>query len=393
MHNNCINNLLNLKGVIVKNIKNVSDYLEIYLETPVSIQVCPCCSSKTVKVKDYHTQTIKDVPIQFKPTSLILKKRRYECSSCGKTFYEKLDFLPSYARKTTRLTEYIVDKLRTLSSSKSIAESANISSNTVSRLLPCFATSISTLPEVLCIDEFKGNTGHCKYQVAIVDGKSRKTIDVLECRYKHFLCDYFKKFSMEERRKVKIFVTDLWETYKDIAITYLPCAVVVADTFHFSRYAVDVVNKIRINVQKNLPREERKYFKHSRKLLLSRRCNLKYDNQKEDLTHILINYSEDLRIAYREKEELLDIVHNDNPDETIPLFNEWVKRNLDSDIPLLAECARTYLHWSIEIKNSLKTSYSNGPTEGLNNKIKVLKRIGFGFRNFTNFKARILLLN
>ena len=393
MRNNCINNLLNLKGVIVKNIQNLSEHLEIYLETPVATQVCPCCSSETTKIKDYHTQTIKDVPFQFKPVSLILKKRRYHCKSCGKTFYEKFDFLPPYSRKTTRLIEYIVSQLRTLTSTKNIAKAANVSPHTVSRLLPCLAVSTSTLPEVLCIDEFKGNTGHYKYQVAIVDGKSRKIIDVLECRYKHFLCDYFKKFPIEERRKVKFFVTDLWETYRDICMTYFPCAKVVADPFHYSRYACNVVNQIRINVQKELPREERRYFKHSKRLLLSRKCNLKDDELIDKLSYILINYSEDLRAAYREKELLLDIVHNDNPDEAILLFNEWVTRNLESDISLLKDCARTYHHWSIQIKNSLKVPYSNGPTEGINNKIKVLKRIGFGFRNFTNFKARILLLD
>ncbi len=61
MHNNCINNLLNLKGVIVKKIENVSNCLTIYLETPVSTQVCTHCHSKTTNVHDYHTQTIKDI--------------------------------------------------------------------------------------------------------------------------------------------------------------------------------------------------------------------------------------------------------------------------------------------------------------------------------------------
>ena len=74
-------------------------------------------------------------------------------------------------------------------------------------------------------------------------------------------------------------------------------------------------------------------------------------------------------------------------------FNEWVKRNLESDIPQLKECAKTYHHWSIEIKNSLEVPYSNGPIEGFNNKIKTLKRVCFGMRNFKNFKARIMLLN
>ena len=74
-------------------------------------------------------------------------------------------------------------------------------------------------------------------------------------------------------------------------------------------------------------------------------------------------------------------------------FADWVKRNLESDIPQLKSCAETYHHWYREIINSLAVPYSNGPTEGFNNKIKVLKRVSFGMKNFTNFKARIMLLN
>ena len=121
---------------------------------------------------------------------------------------------------------------------------------------------------------------------------------------------------------------------------------------------------------------------------------LKTDKQKDELSNILINYSEDLRIAYREKEDLLDILHS-SEDSNIKTnrFSEWVKRNLESPITQLQECAKTYQHWYGEIRNSLEVPYSNGPTEGFNNKIKVLKRISFGMRSFKNFKARILLLN
>ncbi|MBR3003290.1 MAG: transposase [Clostridia bacterium] len=129
---------------------------------------------------------------------------------------------------------------------------------------------------------------------------------------------------------------------------------IIADHFHWARYACNVVNNIRIEVQKDLPTKERKYFKHSRKLLLSRACNLKKDEQKDELSYILTNYSENLRIAYREKEEILNILHStNNSDEKVKKFSEWVKRILESDIPQLRECARTYQHWYGEIKNSL----------------------------------------
>ena len=275
---------------------------------------------------------------------------------------------------------------------KDIAKDADVSVNTISRLLPPLAVSAKHLPEVLCIDEFKGNTGYYKYQVSLMDEKTRKPIDIIECRYKTHLLDYFNKFSLEERKKVKYVVTDLWKTYRDLANTYFPNAKVVADKFHFVKYATETVDIVRKQVQKRLPRGEKKYFKHSRKLLLSKYENLKTEKQKEELNYILINYSENLRIAYREKEEMLKIIQMENKKEAIQKLNTQIKRNLESDIPSLKSCAKTYFNWVTEIRNTLKVPYSNGPMEGFNNKIKTLKRVAFGFRNFTHFKARILLM-
>ena len=392
MRNDFIKNLLDLKGVIVKKVRYKKNFVKIHIELPIREQTCPYCKAKTTKIKDYRTQVIKDIPIRFKTTLLSYRKRRYQCKECGKTFYEKAHFLPKRARKTTRVTEFIVDRLKTKQSMKDIAQDADVSINTVSRVLPSLAVSAKHLPEVLCIDEFKGNTGYYKYQVSLMDGKTRKPIDIIECRYKTHLLDYFNNFSLQERKKVKYVVTDLWKTYKDLANTYFPNAKVVADKFHFVRYSTEALDSIRKQVQDKLPRAERKYFKHSRKLLLSRYDKLKDEKQKEELNYILINYSENLRIAYREKEEMLKIIQMTDKVKAIENLNNWVKRNLECGIPALQNCAKTYFNWITEIRNALKVPYSNGPMEGFNNKIKTLKRVAFGFRNFTHFKARILLM-
>lgn len=392
MQNNFIRNLLDLKGVIVKKVRYKKNFVKIHIEMPVREQICPCCKSKTTKIKDYRTQVIKDIPIRFKTTYLSYRKRRYECKDCAKTFYEKVPFLAKRGRKTTRVTEFIVDRLREKRSMKDIAKDANVSINTVTRLLPPLAVSAKQLPEVLCIDEFKGNTRYYKYQVSLMDGKTHKPIDIIECRYKSHLFDYFNKFTLEQRKKVKYVVIDLWKPYKDLATTYFPNAKIVADRFHFVRYAVEAVDTVRKQVQSKLPKNEKKYFKHSRKLLLSRYDNLKTQKQREELNYILINYSEELRKVYREKEELLDIIRITDSEKAIKKINEWVVRNSDSHISSLRSCSKTYFNWIVEIRNSLTVPYSNGVMEGYNNKIKTLKRIAFGFRNFTNFKARILLM-
>lgn len=393
MQNNCIKNLLNFKEVVIKNIKNLKDSVEVYAELLISEQTCPCCATKTSKIHDHYVQPIKDIPIHFKPTTIFLKKTRYECPSCGKSFYPSNEVVARYNRKSIRLVGYIVDQLRKNISASNIAKSLNIDPGFISKMLPYLSVSTSSLPCVLCIDEFKGNSGKYKYQVALLDGETHKIIDIVECRHKHFLCDYFKKFPKEQLDNVKYLVSDLWEPYKDIGMTYFRKAKIVADRFHWVRYACNALDKIRIDVQSNLPKSERKYFKHSRGLLLSRRCKIK-ETKYDELEFMLNNYSEDLRIAYREKEDILDIIHStDSPEDKKNLFSEWVKRNLESHVSQLVECAKTFQHWAYEIKNSLEVPYSNGPIEGTNNKIKALKRTTFGMSNFKNFKARIMLLD
>ncbi|QSX06688.1 transposase [Sedimentibacter sp. zth1] len=133
MLSNSTNNLLNLKGVKIKNIKNFNSLIEIYIETKPKNHICPCCGAKTPRIHDYRNQVIKDLPIQFKNVNIILHKRRYVCS-CGKRFYESYDFLPKYHRITNILAFYICTELKKTKSMKEIAMNANVSISSVMRL-------------------------------------------------------------------------------------------------------------------------------------------------------------------------------------------------------------------------------------------------------------------
>ena len=155
MLSNCIKDLLNLKGVIVKSIKNLEDSINIYIEMPKIEHICPHCGAKTSKVHDYYSQIIKDVPIYFKPTNIIYNKRRYECKCCKKSFFEDNPIISRYHRKTNRLTEFIVNELRNLVSCTQVAKKSNVSTNSVCRLLNPFAVTNTKLPKVLCIENLK----------------------------------------------------------------------------------------------------------------------------------------------------------------------------------------------------------------------------------------------
>ena len=109
---------------------------------------------------------------------------------------------------------------------------------------------------------------------------------------------------------------------------------------------------------------------------------------------MLINFYENLRIAYREKESFLDIIHSSDAYETkAKLFNEWVCCNSNSPIKEIDSIAKTYHNWAAEIHHSLEFSYSNDYIEGIDNKIKTLKRLFFEMPNFIHFKALIMLLD
>ena len=120
------------------------------------IHTCPNCGSKTRRIHDYRYQIIKDLPLHLKHTYLVLKKRRYVCL-CGKRFIEKYDFLPSYQRRTLRLSYKIINLLRNLVNINFVAEITNVSVNTITRLFDTVNYSTPSLPECISIDEFKGD--------------------------------------------------------------------------------------------------------------------------------------------------------------------------------------------------------------------------------------------
>lgn len=221
MHSNCTKNLLNLEDIFIKKVVHGDHHVRVFIETNPSFQTCPSCGNQTKRIHDYRYQHIKDLPFQMKDTYLVLKKRRYICK-CGKTFTEKYPFLPSYQRRTLRLSYKIIDQLRNLVSIKSVAEATNVSVSTVTRLLDTVSYPAPSLPECISIDEFKGNTDAGKYQCILTDARKHRILDILPDRTQSHLSSYFREMNRAERYRVKFFVCDMWEPYVNLAKAYFP---------------------------------------------------------------------------------------------------------------------------------------------------------------------------
>jgi Transposase and inactivated derivatives len=387
MQSNCNKNLLNLEDVKLKSVKHSLEGTILHIETDPKPQTCPCCGSLTSKIHDYRYQKIKDLPLQLSNTYLMLRKRRYVCS-CGKRFYEKYSFLAKYQQRTTRLSFKIAELLRSTNSIKYIASQTNVSSNTVTRILDTISYDKPLIPSCISIDEFKGNAGDSKYQCILVDAKKKSILDILPDRRQSQLIDYFKSCSRTERYRVKFFISDMWQPYIDLAKTFFPNATIIIDKYHFIRQVSWAIERVRKRLQSSMIPTLRKYYKRSRKLILTRYSKLKDENKKA--CDLMLLYNDDLRLAHKLKEWFYEICQNNSYTYQRTEFWSWVKNAESSGIKEFETCAKAYRHWSQYILNAFKYGYTNGPTEGFNNKIKVLKRSSYGVRNFKRFRTRII---
>ena len=378
---------LNLEDVLITNVENVLDQLHIYIELPRKKHICPCCGAETDCVHDYRMQVIKDIPLA-RDTFLHLRKRRYRCS-CGKRFFEKNTFLPRYYRVTSRLFAEIIFAFKKVVSAKEIGCRFNVSAVTAMRYFNYFNQKLTELPEVISLDEFKGNSGGQKYNSIIVDPKGKVVLDILPNRFECDLVKYFAQFP--NKTMVKYFVCDMNPHFRQVAKTCFPQATIVADKYHVIRQVYWAMEKVRKNEQNRLPKQHRIYFKKSRNLLMKRIEKL--TPEEMDRLALMFEIAPRLADAYRIKNEFLTVIRSKSSQEGKQKLVDWLFSVEVMDLPEFHDCTKAYHNWFQEIINSMDVPWTNGYIEGCNNKTKVLKRVSYGMRSFNNFRKRILFCN
>lgn len=323
-----------------------------------------------------------------KQSLLFLKKRRYLCTACGKKFYEKYDFLTRYYQYSNSVINNVLESFKRMLSFKEIALNNHISSQSVIRLLKFIAPFkvVRELPQAIGIDEFRGNSGGNKFQVAITDLNTHKIIDIVSARSEDAMYHYLN--SITNKDKVKLVTIDLSLFFKRIILDNFKNAKIVADKFHYTRLINWALDKVRKTIQTNLDKEMRIHFKHSKYLLHKRLSELNTQQYKQLCT--MLDYSETLRWAHSIKEKLYEINDEQDVKKKKMMFKEWLIYAQNCNLEEFNGHINTFFKWHKYIENSFETKYTNGITEGLNTKIKTLKRMSFGFRNFTNFRLRIL---
>ena len=245
----------------------------------------------------------------------------------------------------------------------------------------------SDLPKVISIDEFKGNVGGEKYQCILTSPTEKRVLDILPNCKERQIYEYL--LHSRGRANVEYFVSDMRKEYISMAKNLFPNAKIVIDKFHVDRYCTWALENVRKRIQKGLHPDERKYFKRSRTLLLMHKEKLNNDGKEAVIR--MLRFHGDLSKAYLLKEKFYDFMASKNSTEAKRHLHDFVIHATVADLPEFEPLLRVLRNWTQYILNAFDCKYTNGFTEGCNNKIKVLKRIAFGYRSFDNFRQRILM--
>ena len=381
-----IDSILGIQGLVVHAVRR-SEQIHVWAK-PDKRATCPRCAGDRVRIKATHHRTLKHTRQGNRLMVLHLAVPKYHCTACNRYFRQQFPGIRPRRRATETYRLEVFEAHDGGVSQRKLTRTHQIGSATVERWYQSFVKQrVSELsgrscPQVLGIDEhfFTRKNG---YATTLVDLKNHKVFDVVLGRSEASLRGYLRR--LPGREQVRVIVMDLSETYRAIARRYFPNALIVADRFHVVR----LVNQHFLKLWQIQDPEGRK---HRGLLSLMRRhaCNLT-ESQRSRLAQYLKGYPV-LQALYQAKQHLMKFlllknVHAKQARRLLPRFLALIGQFTDSPARTLAA---TLTSWLEPIARMWRFSRSNGITEGFHTKMEMLSRRAYGFRNFENYRLRVL---
>jgi transposase len=243
--------------------------------------------------------------------------------------------------------------------------------------------------EILGIDEISLRKGHKDFVLVISDIVNKRVIEVLSNRLKESLDKYFDEMPQEVKSKIKQVSMDMWSPYRDSVVEKLPHAEIVIDRFHVMKNLNDCLTNTRREICRLSSKEDKAKLKGCRWILVKNIEDLTLvEQEKLDMVY---ETSPELKQTHVLKEEFRRIFEDeDNKENASKALEDWVNRVVQSGLKGLEKFLTTLSNWKDSILNYFNSKVTNGFVEGMNNKIKLIKRKGFGFTNHNHFRYRIL---
>jgi transposase len=442
---NNITDLLDLEDtdIIITDIQIQGQTKTITLETPPIAHFCPSCGyrmhSRGIKKRTINHPILQDNYSLI----LILKQRRWRCTNpeCLYDTSESFKFVNKQRRTTNATDMLIVDTYRNLlETSASIAKRFHVSDSHAHEVFDRYV-KLDRLPltDAISVDEVHLDMDDdCRYALVIQDFHTGDPIDLLRSRRTSVTEPYFVSIPKDERNRVKYLISDMYNPYIAYVEKYFPNAVPVVDSFHVIQWIIRMIDNYIRQLIKKYRQRDREYqdklsFEQQRPLslppsnevyllqkyrwlILTNQSNIRYhsDPRMDSHFHALMNtydYEDALfRIDanlrdFRDLKELYLQFNSRNAGKPLEARNELVgliQKYRKSKHEMFRDFASLLEKYEDPIINSFimvekvgngkiyDSRLSNGPIESINRKVKDLKRLGRGFRNFEHFRNRFL---
>lgn len=391
---------------------------------------CPNCGGR-MHIYDHNTRLIKDMPsFPDLPQYLEVSYKRYRCPSCGKTITEDTGLNYPGTRISYRAAEWIKCFLRLNMTVKAISSITGIHWDTVRFIHQGVIDhalkareeerkASSYRPRYLAVDEFAMHKGH-SYATCVMDLELGEIIWVGKGRSAADFSRFFEETDPDYLKQVEAFAMDMNAAYNRVVEQHLPHAKIVYDRFHMqAQYGRDVLGSVRLQEaeehrekakdlkrqaafsahewqQEELEAQRRKEtamavsLKKLRWPILRRSDNLG-ERQQQVLEKILSEHV-NLMVCYAMKEEMCRLFELKDPIEAEEGWCAWFEAARSSKIEALINFGRLKQSRLDGLIEHARHPISTGRLEGMNNKIKVCKRIAYGFRDDKYFFSLIRYL-
>lgn len=366
----------------------VEDCIVIELHRTKKTGDCPHCGKRCSRIKDRYNRRIRDLNIANTEAYIDFEEYKISCS-CGYVGVEKLRFVNRYARETRRFAERIalLCKVMTL---KDVAKEMSISWSAAKRIdkeeaRKCFAGLRYARPKKLGVDEIAYEKGH-KYLTVVRDVEKKKVIWVGRGRKKETLDLFFRKLGGRRCKRILVVVMDMWDPYISSVLEHTT-ADIVFDKFHVAKKINEAVDKVRRKEFAKSDKEERKNMKKKRFLILSRQKRL--DDSKRETLFDLLDINKDLYSTYILKEQILDIFDDKTEERAMKRLRRWFENVALLGMGQFDDVVKTLKRYLYGIRNYFVHGLTNAASEAFNNKINVIKRKAYGFRDLDYFMFKI----
>ena len=388
--------LLNLPEVVVKSSLQEGQVLILSVGKKEKSALCPHCGQKSEQLHQNQRCLVKDLPMGDKEVILNVNRQRFKCKKCRKTFNEKLDFLGVRKRYTYRYAEYIIKQVIS-SNVSNVARNNGLTNEEVISMVEDVAKNMMPIDvkhlRRLGIDEISLVKGQGKFIVVLVDIDSGKLIGLVKERKKIEIEKAMKKWGDKVLEQIEEVSIDMTGNYKSLVYKICPNAVVTVDRFHVTKIVHEELNGARIAEKKiaselNAPEREKVFESlKGNKFTILKAENKLTEKQKDKLDKIR-EASPIIAVMHSLKEDFHNLFEsNKNVGTGMLGLMDWLKKAE----PYYQKSVQTIKRWFGEIVGYFERRTTSGVVEGINNKLKLIKRSGFGFRNFRNFEIRALL--